>query len=46
MLRGHTQPSGSDAPAGADIARVQLREALNVVGDQVELLRASPAVGH
>jgi carboxyl-terminal processing protease len=46
MLRGRTQPSGSDAPAGADIARVQLGEALNVVGDQVELLRASPAVGH
>jgi carboxyl-terminal processing protease len=45
MLRARTQSSGDDGAAGADIVRVQLGEALHVVGDEVELLRASPVTG-
>lgn len=42
MLRA--QAAGGDV-SGADIVRVQLGEALHVVGDEVELLRASPVTG-
>lgn len=45
MLRARTRPSGNDGTADADIARVQLGEALQVIGDQIELLRTGATAG-
>lgn len=45
LARRHETRMAGNGAAGADIGRVQLGEALQVVGDQIELLRASPATG-